>query len=932
MRKTLSVLILALLITTPVLAREAVRVELDNGLTIVAFENELNPTVTMRVYVKTGGVYEGRFQGAGISHFYEHLHGDATTGRSKAEIDTWDESLGGASNAYTSRTHTCYHQTTTTDSFDSLVELMAETLLRQDFNEEIIASQRGIILKEINMNNDEADTRNWYRFQHTIFGDSPASDPILGYPDLFRAVTEEDLREYYAERYTPDKMVVVVGGDLPLERMVDKVAAEFGDAAASGVPLPGVPRPEQLSAPRYAVEYTTFNEAYLSFGFRTVPLWAEDLYALDVLMNLLERGRSSRLYQALKEQRSLVSSFSVSSYTPTYDAGQFTISLAGEADRILEAYNTAYAEVLRLTEELVDEEELERVKNGFLADYVFAGEELTSQASRLGYDALLGDLEFSEGYIAGCRAVTAEELREAARRYFRPDNLYLAVNWPVEAGEFDLSLLADPERLELVESAPVAEVHGLEASLEGRGEVVPGQADTYFVYRERGPAEQLPLETDYSAVNDLARDYPPRYEIDLGGEGDVGELELFEFDNGLRLLVLEDSSVGSATVGALVGGGYAVEQPDEEGAFNFMMRALLKGTADYTAEELNLVLEQRGGFIGAGGYRDYGSVSAKVLARDLPLALELVSGVLLEPTFPVDKVENLRLNLLDELAAEADSPFTQAYREAKAAFFGEHPYAHHQSGNLESIDTLSRERLMEYHQQSVRPENVVLTVAGAVEADEVRELVAGLWDGIPKGYLGLELPGAPNFPARDGETALPTEREQTVLYWLWPGLELDDPRRFEQDLLDAVLSGIYLPNGRLHFALRGAGLVYAVHAFPLAGRVPAAFALYLGTEPGKVAEAREIVDRELERISTEPVPDDELERGKSMLTVSRYVYDLSTAAARLQQAAVNELLGVGYDFDSDYIDEIEELEADELMEFAAELFAQPHLYLRYGNE
>ncbi|MCX7022497.1 MAG: pitrilysin family protein [bacterium] len=209
MRKSL-VIILLLLLSISALAQRVLRTELDNGLVIVAAEVHANPTVTIRVYVRTGAVIEGPYQGSGISHYYEHLHGDGSTSYTQEELDAWDESLGGISNAYTSNSHTCYHQTTTVEHFDGMVELMAETLVRQVFTAEAIASQRGIILKEINMNLDQADTRAWYRFSHTMWPGSVTADPVIGYPDLFSAVTEADLRDYYTSRYTPENMVVVV--------------------------------------------------------------------------------------------------------------------------------------------------------------------------------------------------------------------------------------------------------------------------------------------------------------------------------------------------------------------------------------------------------------------------------------------------------------------------------------------------------------------------------------------------------------------------------------------------------------------------------------------------------------------------------------------------------------------------------------------------
>ncbi|HDR06536.1 MAG TPA: insulinase family protein, partial [Candidatus Coatesbacteria bacterium] len=833
MRKPL-IVILLLFTILPALAQRVRRTELDNGLVIIAAEGSGNPTVTMRVYVRTGSVIEGDFQGAGISHFYEHLHGDASVNYTKEELDAWDESLGGISNAYTTRDHTCYHQTTTVEHFDSLVRLMAETLLRQEFTEEAIASQRGIILKEINMRLDDGPSRAWYRFSQTIWPGSPVADPVLGYPDLFRAVGEAELRDYYTSRYTPDNMVVVVAGDLKAEEMTAVVAREFGSAEPAGAPLPAVERPTHLPGPRYAVEYTSLNQAYLTFGFRTVPVWSEDMHALDVAMHLLSRGRTSRLYEALREERQLATDIGASSITPAYDAGSFVVYLTADPERLAEAYAAAREAVTALAEEPVEPAELERVKNALLADYLFAGESLANRAARLGTDALLGDLDFSADYLEGCRAVTAEDVQRVARRYFTRDNLYLALVWPAAAGELDLDLfeegLSDED---LLECALSAEAHGLEASLASRGKVRHGEPNAYFVYEGKAPeAEPVWLSPDYPPESTLVRGYPPDHAFELGERGRSGRIRLRRLDNGLRLLVLDDSTVGSAWVGALVEGGYRAEAPEEEGAFHFAMRMLLEGTSTRSGPETVAAIEDRGGSIGSQGLRDGGLLAAQVMAEDAPLALEVISDCLQNASFSPDRVEAERRRLLDELAREEEQPFTVAARAARRAFFAPHPYAHNQRGRPETIAGLSPERLLYYRELIRRPEGTIIAVAGDVDPREIEKLVRRLWEEVPA--LGFEPPEPEpvEFPARGLRLELPSDREQTILYWLWPGAAWDGPERYRIHLLDAVLSGIHLPNGRLHARLRGAGLVYAVHAFPIFGVEPGAFALYLGTEPG----------------------------------------------------------------------------------------------------
>jgi len=397
-------------------------------------------------------------------------------------------------------------------------------------------------------------------------------------------------------------------------------------------------------------------------------------------------------------------------------------------------------------------------------------------------------------------------------------------------------------------------------------------------------------------------------------------------------LVLEDSGAPSVWVGALVDGGYRVEAPQDEGAFHFAMQMLLEGTESRTGPQTMAAIEDRGGSIGSQGLRDCGLLSAHVLAADAPLALEVVTDCLRDATYPPDRVEAERRRLLDELGREDEEPFTVALREAKRAFFGEHPYSHNQRGTPETVAALTRERLLDYRDLIRRPEGTLLAVAGDVDSREIERLVERLWDDAPAAGTPLPDYGPPAFPEENINLTLDSDREQTILYWLWPGMRWDGGDRYQMLMLDSVLSGIHLPNGRLHAHLRGAGLVYAVHAYPIFGVEPGAFALYLGTEPGKTAEAISIVDEELLKISTESVGEAEMERGRTMLDVSRYVIDLARPSDRLLDAAFYELWGLGYAFEEDFADGVEGVTAEDLQVYARRLFSQPGVFLRYGAE
>jgi len=420
----------------PVHASEISKQVLDNGMTVILMENHSAPIVNIRIYIRTGSIYEGDYSGSGISHFLEHLVTTGTKKRPKDVLDREIDELGGAFNAYTSKDHTCYYISTASAYFDKALDIITDMVKNPSLTQENFEIQRGIILKEINMGMDEPDRYIYHLFNEVAFRTHPQRYPIIGYRELFEKLTRDDILSYYRSTYAPNNMVFVAVGDFDSDEVLRKVKDSFADFERRSINLPELPNePRQLATRSRAVE-RDLEMAYMLLGFHTVSIAHPDLYPLDVLSYILSKGRSSRLYKKLKDGLGLVQKIETWSDTPPYDAGIFGIYSVLPPENIDAAQKAIKDEISRLKTEYVSEVELAKAKRQKISNYIFAGQTVQDQAGRLGIDELsTGDVHFSENYVRNIQKVTKEDIMRVMRKYFNDNNLSVAILQPKRAEE-----------------------------------------------------------------------------------------------------------------------------------------------------------------------------------------------------------------------------------------------------------------------------------------------------------------------------------------------------------------------------------------------------------------------------------------------------------------------------------------------------------------
>ncbi len=430
MRKLIPFLALVVFVL-PARAQQTIKQTLPNGLTILATENHAAPVVAVRVYVRTGSIYEGKYLGAGISHLFEHTLFEGTKTRDKAALNDELQAIGGQSNAYTSTDVTAYHVTTAKPYFERATGVLADMMRNSTFPDAEVKVQQGVIHNEMNLGEDNPGRALSELFNETAFRSHPVRYPIIGYPAQFDAITRDDIVGYYKTHYTPDNTIVSVAGDVDAATIFATVKKEFGDWPRGAAQTPVLATELPQNAPRRAAVQMPVNLTYLQMGWRTIPLQNPDLYALDTLSQILGGGDSSRLQLELLQRQNLVNGIGSYSATPNYDAGVFAISATLPPANLAKVEAAVKQQVALIKKNGVTEAELARAKRQIKTTFAFGKEDVESLAETAAYDELgTGDPNYSKRYVDRIQAVTAPQVKQMALKYLKDDGLTTAIVEP----------------------------------------------------------------------------------------------------------------------------------------------------------------------------------------------------------------------------------------------------------------------------------------------------------------------------------------------------------------------------------------------------------------------------------------------------------------------------------------------------------------------
>jgi zinc protease len=419
-------------------------VTLDNGLTVIVREDHSAPVVSAQAWVMTGSIHEGRWLGAGLSHLLEHMLFKGTTSRPGSRIDQEVQEAGGYMNAYTSFNRTVYHIDVPNTGARVALDILCDVMQHATLPEEELAKEKQVILREMDMNQDDPERRASRRLFEVAYTRSPYRFTVIGYPDIFNTLSPADVRAFYREHYVPNNTFFVVVGDVAAETVLAQIREAYAHTPARPLPPFVLPEEPPQTAPREVLEEAPIELGHVHVAWHIPDLRHPDLPALDVLSVLLGVGRSSRLYQQVREKQALVHQVEAWTYSPG-GPGLLGMSAVVDADKFPAAREAMLAEVARLRERPVAAAELRKAVKQFLAATLATRKTMQGQAQDLGGSWLAAnDLNFSARYLDAIRRVTPADVQRVARQYLTEENRTLYALLPLGAA---------PRRVGVVESA-----------------------------------------------------------------------------------------------------------------------------------------------------------------------------------------------------------------------------------------------------------------------------------------------------------------------------------------------------------------------------------------------------------------------------------------------------------------------------------------------
>jgi zinc protease len=395
---------------------------LENGLVIIVREDHSAPVVSAQAWAMAGSIHEGKWLGAGLSHVLEHMLFKGTTTRPGSRIDQEVQEAGGYMNAYTSFDRTVYHidvpNTGATTAIDILCDIMQHASLPPDE----LAKELDVIRREMDMGQDDPGRRSGRRLFETAYTRSPYRFTVIGYLDIFNELKPDDIRNYYHEKYAPNNVFYVVAGDVKKDEVVTQIKTAYAQAKARALPPSFLtPEPKQ-TAPREIIEEAPIELGHLHFAWHIPELRHPDVPVLDVLAVLLGSGRSSRLYQQVRERQGVVHHADAWTYNPG-STGLFGMSAMVDADKFAVARDAMLAEIEKIKSLSVSSDEVQKAVKQFISATLSTRKTMEGQANDLGGSWLAANnLTFSERYLAAVKRVTHADVQRVAREYLTAEN------------------------------------------------------------------------------------------------------------------------------------------------------------------------------------------------------------------------------------------------------------------------------------------------------------------------------------------------------------------------------------------------------------------------------------------------------------------------------------------------------------------------------
>ena len=397
---------------------------LPHGLTVITEQMEHIRSASIGIWLETGSRDETP-QSNGISHFIEHMVFKGTKHRTAEEIARQVDSIGGNMDAFTSKECICFNVKVLDEHVPLALEILSDLVLYPNFTDEDIARERGVILEEIKMDEDNPDYLVHEIFTQNFWKDHPLGKPILGTKETVKKFERQAVLDTYTHRFAPGNIIVAAAGHLDHDQFVDLVVKHFEHLKPA---QNGFQSPAPKIVPRIVLRNKkALEQVQLCIGVPAYPIAHEKRYAGYILNTLLGGGMSSRLFQNIRERQGLAYSI-YSDLNPYRDTGCMAVYAGTSLASAAKVVQSVVGEFRDLKIRPVPEEELRRSKDQLKGSLMLSLESSTARMSNLARQEMYFDrFQDLDELVQKIEAVTADDLQSMAQEFFKTESVAVTV-------------------------------------------------------------------------------------------------------------------------------------------------------------------------------------------------------------------------------------------------------------------------------------------------------------------------------------------------------------------------------------------------------------------------------------------------------------------------------------------------------------------------
>jgi zinc protease len=946
------------------------RFRLQNGLTVIVREKYSKPLVAITAYVKAGRLDEPN-EAVGVAELVQRLLLQGTTNRPGTRAARELRTLGGVMGARTSYEDTIYYAVLPAEKAVAALEIQADILQHPAVDAAVVRRQAELLAQEYKSQQDDLSTQAFRSMLGLAFPENPPGhlltpetikvttrgfESYIGYspaPEKIRAITRDQVLDFYRTRYRPDTVILSFVGAVNPFTVMEAIQRAYGGWAgpeaesqtpettnqkpetrnqqsdASG-PLSVVRRPSSVATDnrqqttdqpptasnqtlaggqppptpsnqlRYGRQEMEVDPAVLTISYRFDKIETADRAALEILVAVWGRGQFSRLQQELREARPIVLDFATDQIELN-NALLLSFQLSTTPENFNQAEIGFFDLAQRLRREILPPGELQRAQSMLERWFYDRRARLQNEAEELARsEATGGDYHEADHYVERVRAVTVEQVQRVAAKYLVLPNVTVYEVLPHRVATAGVTA-------ESFAGWIATQVPGIDKAVAAN-QVKPASPAPLT---PQGQRERPGEETDaviFSLQPEPIHDYSVL--------------------RGSRAYVRVDHGRPTVSVGLFFQGGRLFEDASNNGITELTLRAMLRGAkskwnpetgagvergeeAPLPAQTIAMKLEQLGGEIQLVNEADFFGFILNVLSRNQEPALKLLVDVIERPTFDEGEFTRVRNALLYDLRQQRAQPMELAWQ----ALVGQHPYGLPRLGRPEVLQTLTPEHVRAWRDRTIGQQYPLTVIVGDTDGSIlISSVIANQFRrrDTERSFRAV----VPTPPAQPQEQVKPDGKQSALAVgFLGPSGKGDEDEVL--DVIEHALSGI---GGRLTDQLRDeSGIACRVQTVFEPRLLVSAFFTSLTLPPENEARAREALEREFNRLASEPISDEELNLGVNS-TIGAQSVELEPHSARVLAYARRVFLNQQPAQVENYADRIRTLTKDKIRAVAGQYF------------